>query len=294
MKKLELTPLFSVLGIDVSYLKSYPPILTITVYGTTSTSGWTNIKLVPRTYVTPPEDGIQEFDLMGIPPQDFVLQVVTQVTSEPFLWSTDSMPNWVRGIKVYASDNSVIKPFLTEAANALPFYLDAENEKWIGSDIDTKEFELIEGDFSQESFTDPDEATVEIEAAQRCHEIHILSTKNWPETKTVMERKCKIVLNQRICVDWPQIYRRTSTLGVYLDVCHSELASIGRDIENCAKEAIISGGVIAIVTGGNFAAAAAVVKKYLYKCLTSKGLGHLSGLNVKITSKKKTGRWKKI
>ncbi|MDR6832206.1 MULTISPECIES: hypothetical protein [unclassified Sphingopyxis] len=41
------------------------PLLTVEVEGLTPTAGWANVRLDPHVYITPPEDGIQDFDLVG-------------------------------------------------------------------------------------------------------------------------------------------------------------------------------------------------------------------------------------
>src|SRR3546814_7919441 len=41
------------------------PLLIVEVEGLAPTLGWTNVRLDPHVYITPPDDGVQDFDLVG-------------------------------------------------------------------------------------------------------------------------------------------------------------------------------------------------------------------------------------
>src|SRR3546814_9149510 len=41
------------------------PLLIVEVQGLAPTLGWTNVRLDPHVYITPPDDGVQDFDLVG-------------------------------------------------------------------------------------------------------------------------------------------------------------------------------------------------------------------------------------
>src|SRR3546814_2501332 len=44
------------------------PLLTVEAEGLAATAGWSKVRLGPHAYLTPPEDGFQDFDLVGVRP----------------------------------------------------------------------------------------------------------------------------------------------------------------------------------------------------------------------------------
>jgi hypothetical protein len=92
--------------VTVELLKKLPPALGITAKGNVSSGGWSNGKLIPFVYKTIPLDGIYEFDFIADEPSDISTQVISEITSNEFLW--DDFPQEVKGIRVYASENSII------------------------------------------------------------------------------------------------------------------------------------------------------------------------------------------
>ncbi len=60
--------IYQVDDIDITLLKTNPPSLAIDANGMASTPNWSSVHLAKREYVTPPADGYQEFDLVGMPP----------------------------------------------------------------------------------------------------------------------------------------------------------------------------------------------------------------------------------
>jgi len=83
--------------------------LTITARGEVPTGGWSKGRLNPFVYITPPKDGIYEFDFVADRPADgdVVSQGITSITAEPFSWS--DFPTELKGVKIYASENEVIE-----------------------------------------------------------------------------------------------------------------------------------------------------------------------------------------
>lgn len=77
--------------------------LHVAATGHTRTSGWSNVALAPRFYVTPPADGMWDFDLVGDPPTGIVLQVITPVAAV----GKFGRPSWVKGVRVHAESGSV-------------------------------------------------------------------------------------------------------------------------------------------------------------------------------------------
>lgn len=72
--------------------------------GKVNTSGWSDIRLSPRFYVTPPADGFWDFDLYGDAPAGMVLQVILPVHAEGIF----AAPSWLKGIRVHAENNQVM------------------------------------------------------------------------------------------------------------------------------------------------------------------------------------------
>lgn len=84
--------------------KSLPPILEITASGTVPTSGWGSGFLAPRIYITPPEDGIWDFDFLGAVPNGYVLDRISGIDAREF---GIVAPAWLKGVRVHASLNSL-------------------------------------------------------------------------------------------------------------------------------------------------------------------------------------------
>ncbi len=96
--------LFRVESVDLKILKSKPPILAIDVKGLSPTPGYTDVTLIEHVYVTPPEDGVYGFDLVGRRPSHPVPQVLAPV-STVYHWT--GFHDEVRGVRVHATSNKV-------------------------------------------------------------------------------------------------------------------------------------------------------------------------------------------
>ncbi len=93
-----------VTDVSVSYLESQPPIMVVIASGNVSTPGWTNPGLSRMVYITPPADGIQEYEFMATPPSGIVQQVITPIAAKDE-WRDP--PAWIRGVRVKSATNSV-------------------------------------------------------------------------------------------------------------------------------------------------------------------------------------------
>lgn len=102
----EPSKIFRIDSVKLSVSKKDPPELTIKVDGTSSTPKWTNAALSRHEYGSPPQDGIQEFDFIAIPPSGFVLQVLAPISA---LHTVKDIPEWLRGVRVYSDTNNVEK-----------------------------------------------------------------------------------------------------------------------------------------------------------------------------------------
>ncbi|MCR9140364.1 MAG: hypothetical protein NXI27_30655 [Alphaproteobacteria bacterium] len=98
-----MSEVYSVQDVHFHISKSNPPQLIVHAIGMTSTSGWTGGNLLPRQYVTPPSDGIQDFDFVGTPPTGIALQVLTPVGGDGEVILED----WMKGVRVHAKSNNM-------------------------------------------------------------------------------------------------------------------------------------------------------------------------------------------
>jgi hypothetical protein len=103
--------ILTVKSVDVGFSFSNgetPPLLVVVAKGIVNTSGWTTAELASWLYIEPPADGILDFDFIGKEPApgSIVLQRITDIESQPLLIS---LPDWVKGIRVHASGNHIVR-----------------------------------------------------------------------------------------------------------------------------------------------------------------------------------------
>jgi hypothetical protein len=97
-------PVMEVTKVTVARQKSSPVKYLITAHGVTSTSGWAKPRLLPRTYVRFPDDGIQDLDFAATPPSGLSNEVLTRVTSEALQMQEHGA---LRGFRIHAARNSI-------------------------------------------------------------------------------------------------------------------------------------------------------------------------------------------
>jgi len=78
--------------------------IVVAANGMVTTSGWRNPRLVPYVYVTPPQDGIQDFDFFAESPTGIVLQALQPISGVGFVVSED----WMKGIRVHAVNGNAV------------------------------------------------------------------------------------------------------------------------------------------------------------------------------------------
>lgn len=125
-----------------------------------------------------------------------------------------------------------------------------------------------------------------------------LASINIPETKTTFEIRClannpftgKCIAKTKV----PIIYRRTSKLTLLAQVCVPDDIEIKNKLVDCIKQAIAVGIVTDVLTSGNLAAAAAVLKAYLVACLKAKFGEAVDDITVTLRREKALGVWKKL
>ena len=97
--------IMSVASVDISLMKSLPPILVIMSTGFVSTSGWQNGRLEPRFYIDFPADGIQDFDFVADPPEGMTLMVISGIAANPIEW--ENPPESLKGVRIHSQSNFV-------------------------------------------------------------------------------------------------------------------------------------------------------------------------------------------
>jgi hypothetical protein len=78
------------------------PLLIVEVEGLAPTAGWTNVRLEPHVTITPPDDGVQDFDLVGDRPAD-AADALTEVEAA---WEGE-LQDWCIAVRVHAVDNLI-------------------------------------------------------------------------------------------------------------------------------------------------------------------------------------------
>jgi hypothetical protein len=98
--------ILEVSDVKLTTLESFPPRLLIAASGTVPTSGWSERgELIQHIYIVPPIDGYYGFDFVAEPPMPDVI-VTQQVSPVLATFVLNSIPNDLKGIRVYASCNS--------------------------------------------------------------------------------------------------------------------------------------------------------------------------------------------
>lgn len=96
--------IYSVDEVSFGYTASEPPAMVVVARGRVPTSGWSNGRLAPRVYVSPPSDGIWDFDFIAKAPNGIALQVISVIESEPLVLVP---PSWVKGVRIHSSTNEI-------------------------------------------------------------------------------------------------------------------------------------------------------------------------------------------
>ncbi|MBN8841719.1 MAG: hypothetical protein J0H88_00600 [Sphingomonadales bacterium] len=79
------------------------PVLVVEVEGLAPTGGWTNVRLDPHVYITPPDDGFQDFDLVGDRPSGPATDALTPIEAA----HEGPLDDWVIGVRIHAVDNMI-------------------------------------------------------------------------------------------------------------------------------------------------------------------------------------------
>ncbi len=96
--------MLDVQSVQLSFLKTNPPQLRIVAFGTARSLGYRAPTLRPHVYVTPPADGIYDFDFVATPPDGIVPPVLVPITAEHTL---EEIPQHLRGVRIHAAANAI-------------------------------------------------------------------------------------------------------------------------------------------------------------------------------------------
>jgi subtilisin family serine protease len=77
--------------------------LSVAALGQVNTTGWTHPRLAPWFYVTPPADGIWDFDFVADPPVGIVADILAPTGAAWF----GPAPDWAKGARVHAAANDL-------------------------------------------------------------------------------------------------------------------------------------------------------------------------------------------
>ncbi len=107
-----LVRIMKVTKVDYAFAKKRPPDLLIDAEGEVPTGGWMDGQLGPWFYITPPEDGVQDFDFIAESPTGPAPDVVSPITATTNIVDIDVENYWganrpLTGIRVHATENSM-------------------------------------------------------------------------------------------------------------------------------------------------------------------------------------------
>jgi hypothetical protein len=90
-------------AVRVMVLKSPVELFAVHAEGKVPTTGWSNPALQPVIYITPPLDGMWDFQFVATAPAGGAGDVILPITANTVL----PMPKWLKGVRVHAKNNSM-------------------------------------------------------------------------------------------------------------------------------------------------------------------------------------------
>src|SRR5262245_57557598 len=82
--------------------------LRVRAVGQVSSGDYKDVKLTRVKYAKPPKDGIQEYVLTAVPPDGFVIQVISKVTAEDTWKGYMKEAPWIKGIRIKGEGAGVV------------------------------------------------------------------------------------------------------------------------------------------------------------------------------------------
>lgn len=109
-----MTRVISVESVKIQWVgmpTSYP---VITSFGTVNSLGWSRPSLEPFKYIAPPEDGVQDFDFVAVPPDGPVGDAMMPILAHRLIgmpvdnyWGSGRP---LKGVRIHAATNAVETP----------------------------------------------------------------------------------------------------------------------------------------------------------------------------------------
>src|ERR1700677_2588933 len=90
-----------ILKVELAEQDIEPPNLIVTVTGQVNTGGYTKPRLVRAIYAKPPEDGIQDYFLMAVPPDGIAAQIISEVKASDTWKSFTKEAPWLKGVRIH-------------------------------------------------------------------------------------------------------------------------------------------------------------------------------------------------
>lgn len=101
-----------ILKADYEEQETAPPNLVVRATGQVSSGGYTKPTLLRAVYTTAPEDGIQDYFLVAIPPSGPAIQVISEVKASDTWKGFRKEAPWIKGIRVHGiGEGIVVKMF---------------------------------------------------------------------------------------------------------------------------------------------------------------------------------------
>lgn len=123
------------------------------------------------------------------------------------------------------------------------------------------------------------------------YEKEVLKISDYPEFKKTTVKKCKKAFGKKICINWPQLWKRSGRISIFLVITYPK--EFEKDIRDCVGFALTA-AVLAALATGNLALAASTLKTALTTCLTKKGSGAIGKINVDFDTRTTHSAWKKV
>ena len=97
------TQVFSINHLCVKYNPDDPISYLALVNATVTSSGWSELQLIPYVYARQPDDDVQDYELVASPPQGVALTVISSLSGDiPF-----TKVGWMKGIRVHGEQNAL-------------------------------------------------------------------------------------------------------------------------------------------------------------------------------------------
>jgi hypothetical protein len=153
--------------------------------------------------------------------------------------------------------------------------------------------ELLDYDDNQQFISLEADLPAAAKMAIQCQSIFLVQIANWPELKTVWEKKCWKVGWWTFCINVPRVYRRICTHSYYLQICHPGLQDIITVVKECLKQALTP-ALMALLLQKQLSAFLSVLKSELISCLKAKGVKLLEQFSLGLKEEVSCSAWQPI